>query len=155
MDREWQLGGLAKAFNELLCAIDGKRGFPLGQEHEVCVGMLASQRPQQPQLVTLQAVDSRRAVLGAAPASHPFSSCSPSDIPARLAWSKEFKACDKRGADVRTDFNWNRCSYPASARYTDARPMPSRVASWVIPELSPQRCDRAELYPAACRRRAR
>ena len=50
MDREWQLGGLAKAFNELLCAIDGKRGFPLGKEHEVGVGMLATQRPQQPQL---------------------------------------------------------------------------------------------------------
>jgi hypothetical protein len=48
------------------------------------------------------------------------------------------KACGKRGADMRPDFNWNRSSYPASARYTDARPMPSCVASWVIPEPSQQ-----------------
>jgi hypothetical protein len=66
VDREWQLSGLAKPFYELLSAVYGKRSFPLGQEHEVCVGMLTTQCAQQPQLVTLQAMDARRAVLGAA-----------------------------------------------------------------------------------------
>ena len=66
VDREWQLGSLAKPFYELLRTIHGWRGLPLGQEYEVGMWMLASQRPQQPQLVTLQAMDAGRPVLGAA-----------------------------------------------------------------------------------------
>jgi hypothetical protein len=45
MDRKWKLRGVAKPFYELLGSVDGKRGFPLGQEHEVCIRMLAPQRP--------------------------------------------------------------------------------------------------------------
>src|SRR6516225_4459233 len=71
--------------------------------------------------------------------------CSHSIAISRDAWPDDVRlsdiedrfvcqACGKRGADVRPDFNWNSSSYPASARYTNARPMPSCVASWVIPE---------------------
>jgi hypothetical protein len=66
MDREGQLGGLAKPFYELLRAIHGERSFPLGQEHEVGMWMLPPQCPQQPKFVALQAMDTGRAVLGAA-----------------------------------------------------------------------------------------
>jgi hypothetical protein len=66
VDREWQPSCLAKPFNELLRTIDGKGRLALRQEHEVCVRMLAPELPQQPQLVTLQAVDAGRTVLGAA-----------------------------------------------------------------------------------------
>jgi hypothetical protein len=38
--------------------------LPLGQEHEVGMGVLAPERPQEPQLVTLQAMNARCAVLG-------------------------------------------------------------------------------------------
>ena len=41
VDREWQLSGRPKPFNQLLGAVDGKRSLPLGQEHEICVRMLA------------------------------------------------------------------------------------------------------------------
>ena len=41
VDLEWQLSGLAKPFNQLLSTVDGKRRLALGQEHEVCVRMLA------------------------------------------------------------------------------------------------------------------
>src|SRR3954452_12611009 len=66
MDREWQLSRLAKPFNQLLGTVDREWRLALGQEHEVCVRMLAAECPQQPQLVTLQPVNARRAVLGAA-----------------------------------------------------------------------------------------
>jgi hypothetical protein len=59
---EWQLSGLAKPLYELLGTIDGEGRLALRQEHEICMGMLAPQRPQQSQLVTLQAVDARRAI---------------------------------------------------------------------------------------------
>jgi len=65
VDREGQLSGLAKPLYELLSAIHGKRGFALRQEYEVCVRMPAPEGPQQPQLVALQAMDARCAVLGA------------------------------------------------------------------------------------------
>ena len=54
--------GLAKPLYELLGTIDGEGRLALRQEHEICMGMLAPQRPQQSQLVTLQAVDARRAI---------------------------------------------------------------------------------------------
>ena len=41
VDRKWQLSGLAKPFNQLLSAVDGKGSLALGQEHEVRVRMLA------------------------------------------------------------------------------------------------------------------
>jgi hypothetical protein len=44
----------------------GQRRLSLGQEHKVCMRVLTPQCPQQLQLVTLQTVDARRAVLGAA-----------------------------------------------------------------------------------------
>ena len=62
MDRERQLSGHAQPFYELLGTIDGEGRLALRQEHEICMGMLAPQRPQQSQLVTLQAVDARRAI---------------------------------------------------------------------------------------------
>src|SRR3974377_1575015 len=65
MDREWQLGGHPKPFDELLGAVDRYRRLPLGQEHEISVGMFTPQGPQQPQLVTLQAMVAGRPVLGA------------------------------------------------------------------------------------------
>src|SRR3954454_18951205 len=65
MDREWQLSSDAKPFNQLLRAVDGKRCLALGQEHEVSMRMIAPKGSQQPQLVTLQAVNAGRAVLGA------------------------------------------------------------------------------------------
>ena len=40
MDRERQLSGLAKPFYKLLSPVDGKRCFPLGQEHEISMRML-------------------------------------------------------------------------------------------------------------------
>jgi hypothetical protein len=46
MDREPQLSGLTKPFNQLLSTVDRKRCFPLGQEHEIYVGMLAPESPQ-------------------------------------------------------------------------------------------------------------
>jgi len=46
MYSEWQLSGLAKPFNQLLGAIDGKRRLALGQEHKVCMRMLAPELPQ-------------------------------------------------------------------------------------------------------------
>ena len=64
MDRELEASGHAKALDELLRAIDGQRGFALGQEQELTVRVLAQQCPDQPQLVALQAVNPRRAVLG-------------------------------------------------------------------------------------------
>ena len=42
MDREWQLSGHAKPFNQLLRAIDRQRCLALGQEHEVRVRMLTT-----------------------------------------------------------------------------------------------------------------
>ena len=69
VDREWQLSGHAKPFNQLLGTVDRKRRLTLGQKHEVGVGMLAPQGPQQPQLVTLQAMDAGRTILGAADAA--------------------------------------------------------------------------------------
>jgi hypothetical protein len=66
MDRKWQLSGFAKPFYELLSAVDRKRRFPLGQEHEISVRMLTPQSPYRPQLVTLQAVVARRAILRSA-----------------------------------------------------------------------------------------
>ena len=66
MDLERQLSSHAEPFYELLGTIDGEGRLALGQEHEVGMGMLAPERPQEPQLVTLQAMNARRAVLGAA-----------------------------------------------------------------------------------------
>ena len=41
VDREWQLSGHAKPFNQLLGAVDRKWRLALGQEHEVGVRVLA------------------------------------------------------------------------------------------------------------------
>jgi len=41
MDREGQLSGHAKPFNQLLGAVDGQGSLALGQEHEVSVRVLA------------------------------------------------------------------------------------------------------------------
>jgi hypothetical protein len=46
-------------------AAHGRLDGPSEREQEVCVGMLAPECPRQPQLATLQAVDSRCTVLGA------------------------------------------------------------------------------------------
>jgi len=45
MDWERQLSGLAKPFYKLLSPVDGKRCFPLGQEHEISMRMLTPQGP--------------------------------------------------------------------------------------------------------------
>ena len=38
VDLEWQICGLAKPFNQLLGAVDGKRRLTLRQEHEIRMG---------------------------------------------------------------------------------------------------------------------
>src|SRR5215471_16905054 len=65
MDREWQPGGLAKALNELLGAVDRQGRLALAEKQKAAVlAILADQLPDQAQLVSLQPVDAWRAVLG-------------------------------------------------------------------------------------------
>jgi hypothetical protein len=66
VDWERQPSGRAKPVYELLGAVDGKGRLTLRHEHEICVKMLAPECPQQSQLVSLQAMNARRAILGAA-----------------------------------------------------------------------------------------
>jgi hypothetical protein len=65
VDREGEPSGLPEALDELLRAVDRQRRLALRQEEEGAVRLLAQQRPDQPQLVALKAVDAWRAVLGA------------------------------------------------------------------------------------------
>src|SRR5262249_34160549 len=65
MNREWQPGGLAKALNELLGAVDRQGRLALAEEQKAAVLVIfADQLPDQAQLVSLQSVDAWRAVLG-------------------------------------------------------------------------------------------
>ena len=54
MDREWQPGGLAKALNELLGAVDRQGRLALAEKQKAAVlAIYADELPDQAQLVAL------------------------------------------------------------------------------------------------------
>ena len=64
VDGECEASGHAKAFYKPLRAIDRQWRLALRQEQERAIRILAEQRPDQPQFVTLKAVNAGGAVLG-------------------------------------------------------------------------------------------